>query len=144
MIRKSLAALLTLGLCSGCSAPNGELPEPYRRLAVPSERLADPAARTRGRALFLAHCALCHGERGDGHGRRRSAFARPPADLTRPGWRAAASPRRVFYAVREGSRGTPMPAWKGALGIDETWDVVAHVLSLSEAEGPSEPPRARF
>jgi mono/diheme cytochrome c family protein len=123
-----------LGLCSGCSAPDGDLPVPYRRVAVPVERLADPAARARGRALFLTHCAICHGERADGRGRRRSAMTRPPADLSRPEWRRRTSPRRLFFVVREGLRGTPMPAWKGTLDADQTWDVVAYLRSLPEDE----------
>lgn len=121
-----------LGLSSGCSSPDGELPAAYRTVAVPSARLADGEARARGRTLFLAHCALCHGERADGHGARRSALARHPADFTSRTWRQRTSPRRAFWAVREGLPGTPMPAWKGALSEEQSWDLVAYLLSLAE------------
>jgi mono/diheme cytochrome c family protein len=46
-------------------------------------------------------------------------------------WRRATSPRRVFYAIREGLPGTPMPNWK-ALSEEDAWDMTAYVLSLSE------------
>jgi high-affinity iron transporter len=78
---------------------------------------------------------LCHGERGDGHGQRASGFAKPPADFTDPYWRQRATPRRVFYAVREGVRGTAMPSWDW-LSDDEAWDLVAYVLSLGAAPAP--------
>ena len=126
------AALLTLGLCSGCSAPDAELPRAYRNLEIPVARLADPAARERGRALFVAHCAHCHGERADGHGERRAALTRPPADFTSRAWRQRTSPRRTLWIVREGLQGTPMPAWKGTLTETQSWDLVAFVLSVSQ------------
>jgi mono/diheme cytochrome c family protein len=40
-------------------------------------------------------------------------------------------PRRTFFVVREGLRGTAMAAWK-ILTVDQTWDVVAYVLSVAE------------
>jgi mono/diheme cytochrome c family protein len=114
-----------------CRNPERDLPEHYRNMNVPEARLASPAARARGRNLYQEHCALCHGERGDGHGERRSALDRSPANFTNRAWRRGTTPRRVFFVIREGERGTPMPAWK-ALSKDETWDLVAYVLSISE------------
>jgi mono/diheme cytochrome c family protein len=35
----------------------------------------------------------------------------------------------VYFAIREGVHGTPMPAWK-SLDEDATWDLVAYVLSV--------------
>jgi high-affinity iron transporter len=115
---------------SGCRERDGDLPAAYRDLTVPSDRLASSAARERGRDLFLQHCALCHGEDGNGHGVRREGFNSPPRDFTDPAWRQQTSPRGVYVAIREGVRGTAMPSWK-ALDPDDTWDLVAYVLSLS-------------
>jgi mono/diheme cytochrome c family protein len=91
--------------------------------------LASDDARTRGRRLFLEHCALCHGERGDGNGPRREGLTRRPRDLTSTRWQSTASARRVFYAIREGVPQTPMPSWK-ALSEQDAWDMTAFVLSL--------------
>jgi mono/diheme cytochrome c family protein len=44
------------------------------------------------------------------------------------------NPRRAYYVIREGLRRTPMPAWK-ILDEDQTWDLVAYVLSVVE-QGP--------
>lgn len=116
---------------SGCKGPDGDLPGPYRGLKVPERTLASPDARERGRALFLQHCALCHGDRADGRGVRRQGLNSPPRDFTDPAWRRRTSPRRVFYVIREGSRGTAMPAWK-SLEETDAWDLTAYLLAVGE------------
>jgi mono/diheme cytochrome c family protein len=126
-------ATLTLPLVfSACSGADTELPSGYRGIAVPEAGLRSAEARQRGRGLFEAHCALCHGVRGDGRGARSEGLSRPPADFTDLAWRRRTTPRRVFFAVREGVRGTPMPSWK-SLDESEAWDLVAYVLSIAEA-----------
>lgn len=135
MTRRILCTLpiwwaLAAGACSGGDA---DLPPAYREMPVPRERLASAAARQRGRELYLDHCALCHGERADGHGQRQLLSSKP-IDFTSRAWRARATPRRAFYVLREGVRGTAMPAWP-ILNEDETWDLVAYVLSVA-APGP--------
>jgi high-affinity iron transporter len=121
---------MSVGL-PGCADSDGDLPREYRRLAIPGARLASVEARTRGQTLFLNHCALCHGERGDGRGPRREGLTRSPRDFTSAAWRRSTSPRRVFHAIREGLPDTPMPNWK-ALSEEDAWDMTAYVLSLSE------------
>src|SRR5512146_1982981 len=111
-IRATLAIAAASLALSGCSGPDRDLPEPYRRLAVPQSRLASADARQRGRRLFLEHCALCHGERADGRGVRREGLSSAPRDFTDPAWRRRTSARHVFHTIREGSPGTPMAAWK--------------------------------
>jgi high-affinity iron transporter len=128
-MKRPLAALSILLASTACSRPDSDLPPRYRQLAVPGERLRSAEARARGRSLFVAHCALCHGDQGDGRGLRGSGFSRPPADFTDPDWRSRATPRRVFFVIREGLRGTPMPAW-GFLDDGDVWDLTAYVLSL--------------
>jgi mono/diheme cytochrome c family protein len=120
-----------LGL-SGCRNPDSDLPPAYQDVPVPEQTLASPQARERGRRLFLEHCALCHGERGDGRGVRREGLSRPPRDFTDPAWRLRTTPRHVYFAIREGIRGTPMPSWK-ALDDQDTWDLVAYVLTFGAA-----------
>jgi mono/diheme cytochrome c family protein len=112
--------LLVLAGCSGCD----------RRTPI-----AEGSAE-RGRALFVAHCALCHGERADGRGVRRSALSSRPVDFTRPEWRRQAGFDTVNAAIRDGVRGTPMPGWKATLTPDEIADLTAYVLSVAGQERP--------
>jgi mono/diheme cytochrome c family protein len=132
---KRVLSALTISLTfTACRGPDSELPEAYRRIAVPEVQLGSPEARARGRMLFVANCALCHGVRGDGQGVRSMGLAESPANFTDPDWRRGVTPRRAFFAIREGVHGTPMPAWK-SLSENETWDLVAYVLSLGPSPG---------
>lgn len=79
--------------------------------------------------MFLERCAICHGTRADGHGMRSEGIEPAPRDFTNPDWRAATSPRRVFFAIRQGVAGTAMPAWT-TLTEEQTWDLAAYVLSV--------------
>ncbi len=126
------ALLIALPALWACRDPNAGLPRPYRTLTVP-ERVLAPSAevRRKGRELYLRNCALCHGEGADGRGARRSALTTKPVDFTQRTWCGEATPRRVFHAIREGVRGTAMPAWK-ALDEDQSWDLVAYLLSVCE------------
>jgi high-affinity iron transporter len=131
-MRRLLPAAGTLLLGLWACNPTG-LPAEYRNARVPEGSLRSAQARSRGRALFLEHCAICHGERADGRGPRHN-LSQQAADFTNSAWRARMTPRRAFYVIREGVRGTPMPAWK-ILSEDQGWDLVAYVLSVAE-QGP--------
>ncbi|MGD8894798.1 MAG: cytochrome c [Acidobacteriota bacterium] len=133
-----LPAALAISLtCTACNGPDSDLPPSYRHVAVPAERLRSGEAIARGEALYETHCALCHGERGDGRGRRSAGFAKRPTRFADPGWRDRTTPRRVFFTIREGVSGTPMPSWRW-LSEDETWDLAAYVLSLAGTASPGD------
>ncbi len=126
-----LKSVPLLALAFWACRADGDLPPFYRTVAVPKERLASADARSRGRALYQKHCALCHGTEADGKGVRREGFPSQARDFTDPAWRHGTSPRRIFYAAREGVHGTAMPSWK-ALDESDTWDIVAWVLAAGE------------
>ena len=128
--RLLIVSLMWLAL-PGCTDGDGDLPRPYQSIEVPAAHLVSKEARARGNKLFVQYCALCHGERGDGRGVRREGLTSSPRDFTSIAWRTSTSPRHVFYAIREGLAGTPMPGWK-ALSEQDGWDMTAYVLSLSE------------
>lgn len=117
---------LALSSCRG----EGDLPPSYSEMRVPEQSLASASARERGRRLFLQNCALCHGVRADGRGERREGLSTPPRDFTDPTAREKSSPRKMFFAIREGLHGTSMPAWK-ALDEQQTWDLVAYLRSVA-------------
>jgi mono/diheme cytochrome c family protein len=103
-----------------------------RPIHVPE--LGDQALIARGRTLFSAQCARCHGAPGVA----RDAFAlglRPaPANLANTGieW----SDRDLFWTIKYGLKMTGMPAWQFRLQDDAIWSVVAYVRRM-----PYESPR---
>ncbi len=125
-MRKSLLLAICLSACSGaCGAPGAD-----PSLRVPAARLESVDSRERGRALFLTHCAQCHGTAADGQGARRLGLSPRPVDFTDPRWAARTPPASVFRAIRHGVRNTAMPAWP-ALDDASTWDLVAYVRFVS-------------
>ena len=88
-------------------------PAPAARPQVTAQEIA------RGRALFEAQCAYCHGAGGDG-GRG--------ANLARPALRHAPTDEALFRVVNRGIPGTGMPG--NSMSARETWQVVAFVRTL--------------
>jgi high-affinity iron transporter len=101
---------------------------------APAGVLASSEARERGRMLYRQYCALCHGIEADGIGARRTGLAGTPVSFRSTTWRSEATPARVFSSIRRGVPPSSMPAWP-SLSDDQTWALVAYVLSVSE-EGP--------
>lgn len=91
---------------------------------------ADRAAIARGKQLFLEHCAICHGPGGDGHGARSAWLDPRPPDFTNSQWQVMHPAERVTSSIRDGRRGTAMPAWR-TLSNQEIRDLTAFVKSLS-------------
>lgn len=123
-------AIASLFASWGCDGPGRDA---YRGLRVPEATLGSSEARDRGRELFVRNCALCHGEAADGRGERRSALSTPAADFTSRSWRERATPRSTFVAIREGVRGTAMPAWR-QFTDDEVWSLVAYLLARASQD----------
>ena len=84
---------------------------------------ADNASRERGRKLFEANCASCHGLTGRGNGPIAARLETLPADLA---VMAGQHPDGDFaWKIAEG-RGA-MPAWKAILSEKQIWDVVNYL-----------------
>lgn len=81
---------------------------------------ASPADLKNGQQLFMGQCARCHGPKGEG-GRG--------AVLTQPRLRRAADDESLFRVIRDGIKGTEMPAGY-AVDTRETWQLAAYVRSL--------------
>jgi high-affinity iron transporter len=81
--------------------------------------------------LFAANCVICHGARGDGHGRRQESMVPPPANLTVPPWSERAGAARTFLAIRAGVPGSAMAAWP-TLSDEQIWQLVAHIETLPQ------------
>ena len=128
------AALLMWLVLPGAHDVDRDLPRPYRRLEV-------PAADTRTRLTRSARACRCFSSTARSvtasgatdMACARKDYVRPPRDFTDPAWRRSTSPRHVFFAIREGIAGTPMPAWK-SLSEQDAWNLTAYVLSLESRQ----------
>jgi len=87
-------------------------------LAVVQAQADDPGTyrdKPDARALFLQHCATCHGETGDGQG--VTVLDRPARSFKDGGFSFGNTPEALFRTLSTGIPGTPMPGFDSA--IDE-------------------------
>ena len=82
---------------------------------------ADPNAVTAGAKLFRQNCAKCHGDRGEGVGKK-------PA-LTTDRVRAA-TPGELEWLLRNGSLRNGMPSWS-RLPEPQRWQIVSYLKTMS-------------
>ena len=83
----------------------------------------DRAAIAAGARLYERTCQSCHGGKRSGD--------RAPA-LAGNALKHGARDGDIFRTIRDGVRGTQMPAFPG-LGTEETWQLVSYICSLSAA-----------
>jgi cytochrome c oxidase cbb3-type subunit III len=83
-------------------------------------------APTRGRRLFEANCARCHGPEGKG-------FPGHTPDFTSPKWQGMHSDRQIVAVITNGVKGTRMPAWKGKLSPAQIRVLTHYIRSLNSA-----------
>lgn len=104
------------------------------------QRLAGDARK--GRAFYLANCATCHGDTGDGKG-PRAYFIRPkPRVLIDPNARAQFNRPALYAAIAEGRLGSEMPAWNKVLTPQQIADVGEFVFQAFIRAGDSAPATA--
>lgn len=84
----------------------------------------------RGRALWMQHCAICHGDTGKGNGPASGSLKKRPDDLS------TIAPSPIFpngivaYRIANGT--AFMPAWKAVLSEVHIWELVHFIRSLGE------------
>lgn len=129
------------------------IPAAYANAHIPTNVWTDPRILAKGKEIFTAKCALCHGEKGDGKGPGSVNLPLKPADLTDAKMVAEMPGNFWVWRVSEGglvepfkSKGSMMPAWKGELSMQDRWAVIAYAHTLSGHRGPhvaSEHPELR-
>jgi mono/diheme cytochrome c family protein len=119
------------------------VPAAYANAHVPTRVWTDLQMIARGKEIFTAKCALCHGETGDGRGPGAANLPVKPADFTDAKMVAEMPGNYWVWRVAEGglvepfrSKGSTMPAWKGELSMSDRWAVIAYAHTLSGHRGP--------
>ena len=83
-----------------------------------------------GKALWVEHCASCHGKTGLGDGSKAAQLKTQPADFTK-GAVQSQPDGALFYKISEG-RGD-MPSFKKKIPEkEEIWDVVNYMRKLKK------------
>lgn len=117
-----------LALILGAQQPV-QTPAPPTPAPKPPDVHADHPAR----AAFLANCAQCHGETGDGHGTTK--LDRQARSFQDGGFSYGNTPEALARTITYGIPGTPMPSFEKALAPDQRKSLAEYVLLL----GPEQP-----
>ncbi|MGD1154406.1 MAG: cytochrome c [Terriglobia bacterium] len=90
--------------------------------ALPAAPVSD------GAALFQQKCAMCHGADGKGF----AAIKTP--DFTDPKWQASATDKEIAEVIKNGKKGTPMPAFGGKLKEEDIQALVRYIRSFDSSK----------
>lgn len=138
---RRVAALLALGmLLTACefSLAGDVTPPPNAIISgaestpVPVEyppAAADPLA---GAVLYAQSCAPCHGDSGRGDGSQANMLPVQPAPIGVTERADAATPADWYLAITQGNLDNFMPPFANQLTLQQRWDVLAYVYSLSQ------------
>lgn len=91
--------------------------------SVPNPIAADEESQSIGAELYAVHCAVCHGDTGEGDGPAASSLEKPPADLHESHIQGLTD-GAVFHIITHGKPDSPMPAWEDTLTEAQRWQVV--------------------
>jgi len=79
-----------------------------------------------GKSIYTAHCAQCHGSKGDGRGNPALTGSHQPRNFNAADFREFATGFTLYAAISRGSG--HMPGWSGKLKQQDIADVAEHVL----------------
>ena len=79
-----------------------------------------------GGDLFKQKCAMCHGPDGKGY----SALKTP--DFTNPKVQGSLTDKEIVEAIKNGKKGTAMPAFGDKLSAEQIHSLVAYLRSLGK------------
>ena len=124
-------------LGSGGAATAGFGRQAHARVEIPPD-LPEADRMKRGEKTYMAECAVCHGETGNGAGYLADGFDVKPRDFRQAAYKFRSTPygdlptmNDIERTVRDGVPGTPMPAWGQFLTDGEIGDVARYLVVFS-------------
>ncbi len=103
---------------------------------VPAEPPVTKEELDKGREVFMASCAGCHGAAGKGDGSQKMqdslGYSLRPRDLTAGIYKGSSSSEDLYYRMVSGIPGSPMPSYTGTLTEEQIWQLIHYTQSLTK------------
>lgn len=88
----------------------------------------NPEMIAKGKELFVANCASCHGPEGKGDGEAGANLDPPPRNMTAPDeYKYGHMELALYRTGAYGVEGTGMAPWVDILGEDEQWAITHYI-----------------
>jgi len=112
------------------SAPDSKPPVIDRKPMPPASAAdeASPQVAEATRALFIANCAQCHGEKGDGEG--VTQLDRKARSFLEGGFSYGNTKDAILRSITHGIPGTPMPSFEKALDEAQRTALASYVIAF--------------
>jgi len=124
--------ITVLALLCSVQSPVQSPPQP-----TPTPQPVDVHAEHPARALFLANCAQCHGETGDGKGTTK--LDREARSFQLGGFSYGNTPEALARTITYGIPGSPMPSFEKALKPEQRQQLAEYVLLLGPPAEKTDP-----
>ncbi|MDP1726410.1 MAG: cytochrome c [Bacteroidota bacterium] len=92
-------------------------------------KIYEPDFIKAGQKIYLAHCIVCHGEKGRGDGESGFGLSIPPGDLNDP-FTLNESDGSIYWKITNGRK--PMPEYITKLKDEERWQLVAFIRDIQK------------
>ena len=110
---------------------------PAEAAKQPNPVKSSPESLTRAKKWWGLDCAMCHGNNGDGKGDLATDMKLKIADFTDPSTLKDHTDGEIFYIIKNGHQ--DMPAEGPRIKVEENWDLVNYVRSLSKGKEQPKP-----
>ena len=121
---RSLVLAAVIGLVAGAIAAEkwtAPAPAAAKKNPIPT----NAASIGRGKSVYTARCASCHGDSGKGDGPSAKDFEESPGDMTKLGGQSDGA---LFWKISEGKK--PMPPFASKLSEQQRWDLINYLRTL--------------
>lgn len=126
-----VSILFVIVACAGAAylyrQSRWRIPDAAKNMPNPVAQDSDAVAA--GMVIYRDRCQNCHGESGDGKGKKAAELSIAPADFTDAGRMGRRTDGELFWQTSQGHR--PMPAFKGKLTEEERWQAVTFIRTFA-------------